>query len=172
MPTPEQLEARRLAKNAAQRAWVLRNPEKRKATANAATKAWKLANPEVIKAWKLANPKYHAKYIAARKQADPLFKLQCALRSLATSSFLHGGWGKTTKTQALLGCTFEELTAHLQSKFKEGMTLENHGDWHLDHIKPCATATSAEELAALFHFTNLQPLWATENLSKGCKYHE
>ncbi len=69
------------------------------------------------------------------------------------------------------GCTFEEFAVHLQKQFKEGMTLENHGDWHIDHIKPCATATSAEELAALFHFTNLQPLWASENLSKGCKYH-
>jgi hypothetical protein len=64
-----------------------------------------------------------------------------------------------------------EFVTHLQSNFKEGMTLENHGEWHIDHIKPCALATSPEELAALFHYTNLQPLWASENLSKGRKYY-
>lgn len=124
------------------------------------------------KAWVLKNPEYRKNYDAARRSVDTMFKLQGNFRALIRSSFRKKNWSKTTKTQMLLGCTFEEFIAHLQSKFKEGMALENHGDWHIDHIKPCATATSAEELAALFHFTNLQPLWATENLSKGCKYHE
>jgi hypothetical protein len=47
------------------------------------------------------------------------------------------------------------------------MTLENHGEWHLDHIIPLASATTEEEIIKLNHYTNFQPLWAEENLSKG-----
>lgn len=174
--TPEQ----RTAKNAASRAYYAANKEARKASEKARKAIWYAANKEAEVARKLAwvaanrekQRAYSTGYHAARCKADPLFKLRGSLSRLVCNHFKYGGWGKITKTQALLGCTFEEFAAHLQSKFKEGMTLENHGDWHIDHIKPCATATSAEELAALFHFTNLQPLWATENLSKGCKYHE
>ena len=135
--------------------------------------AWRASNPGRAaahqKRWRERHPE---EYLASRQAHEKANKLRYRLSALVYNAFKRKGWGKTTKTQALLGCTFEEFAAHLQSKFKEGMTFENHGDWHIDHIKPCATATSAEELAALFHFTNLQPLWATENLSKGCKYHE
>lgn len=158
--TLEQLEKRRLQKQAAQRVWLAKNKAKMK---------------EYQTAWYIKHLEYRAqyavKYMQERRQHDAQFRLLSNLRSLTCMSFKAKGWGKTTKTQELLGCTFEEFAVHLQSKFKEGMTLENHGDWHIDHIKPCATATSAEELAALFHFTNLQPLWATENLSKGSKYY-
>ena len=52
------------------------------------------------------------------------------------------------------------------------MTWENHGEWHIDHIKPCASFNllNEDEQKKCFHYTNLQPLWASENLSKGCKY--
>ena len=174
--TPEQ----RLAKNAASRAYYAANKEAHKATEKARKAIWYATNKKAEVARKLAwveinrekHRAYNTSYHAARRKIDPLFKLGNNLRHLVYVQFKAKRWGKTTKTQALLGCTFEEFAAHLQSKFKEGMTLENHGDWHIDHIKPCATATSAEELAALFHFTNLQPLWATENLSKGCKYYD
>jgi hypothetical protein len=52
------------------------------------------------------------------------------------------------------------------------MTLENHGLWHIDHIKPIALATTEEEVIKLNHYTNLQPLWAKDNLKKGAKYLE
>jgi len=52
------------------------------------------------------------------------------------------------------------------------MTWENHGEWHIDHIKPCSlfNLLNEDEQKKCFHYTNLQPLWASENLSKGCKY--
>lgn len=76
-------------------------------------------------------------------------------------------------TAILLGCTFDELKSHLQSKFKDGMTWENYGyyGWHIDHIRPCASFDLAnpEHQKQCFHYTNLQPLWWHENIAKSDK---
>ena len=71
----------------------------------------------------------------------------------------------------LTGCTIPYLRGYLEGKFKEGMTWENYGSWHVDHIKPCASfdLTKKEEQEKCFHYTNLQPLWALENIKKGKK---
>jgi len=76
---------------------------------------------------------------------------------------------KTSTTIDLLGCTVNELWDHLESLFIEGMTRENYGEWHVDHIKPCASfdLSNPKEQQKCFHYTNLQPLWALDNLSKG-----
>lgn len=58
---------------------------------------------------------------------------------------------------------------YIESKFKEGMSWENHGKWHIDHIKPLGNAKTEKELKKLFHYTNVQPLWAKENQKKGNK---
>ena len=109
------------------------------------------------------------KSIMKRRKQDPLFKLQDSIRSLILASFARRSWSKRTKTYKLLGCTFEELQAHLAKQFKPGMSWENHGAWHIDHIRPLASARSQEEFEALLHYTNLQPLWAAENIKKGSK---
>ena len=79
---------------------------------------------------------------------------------------------KYNKFYSYLGCNKEEFILYFQAKFTEGMTWENHGEWHIDHIKPCSlfNLLNEEEQKKCFHYTNLQPLWAFENLSKGCKY--
>jgi hypothetical protein len=73
-----------------------------------------------------------------------------------------------TKTRDFLGCTDEFLQKYLISKFSDGMTVENYGEWHIDHIKPCSSfdLTDPEQQKLCFHYTNLQPLWAEENLIK------
>ena len=72
----------------------------------------------------------------------------------------------------LLGCSFEKLKVHLEKGFKDGMSWGNYGDWHIDHIKPlCMHDLSSEkEQADACHYTNLQPLWASENTSKGGRW--
>jgi hypothetical protein len=82
---------------------------------------------------------------------------------------------KTTSAIELLGCSIFDLKIHLESQFKEGMSWENHGHgencWHIDHILPCASfdLTDIEQQKKCFHYSNLQPLWQTENLSKSDK---
>jgi len=105
------------------------------------------------------------KYLNKRKK-DPNFKLLTILRGRIYD--VLRGHNKSNSTKNMLGCTIEEFWIHLEKTFKPGMTRENHGLWHVDHIKPCASfdLTKPEEQAKCFHYTNLQALWAHENLSK------
>lgn len=67
-----------------------------------------------------------------------------------------------------LGCTIEEFRLHIESQFKEGMNWDNHGEWHIDHIIPIKYQhPTMEEVVDRLHWTNTQPLWASENISKG-----
>ena len=93
------------------------------------------------------------------------------LRSRLGNAIKRKNSSKNNTTIELLGCSIYVLKGILEEKFKEGMTWENHGDWHIDHIKPCASFNllDEEEQKKCFHYTNLQPLWALENLSKGYK---
>jgi len=78
------------------------------------------------------------------------------------------GINKSDSTLALIGCTPEELKNHLESQFKDGMSWENYGEWHIDHIVPCISydLTNKKDQRKCFNFTNLQPLWAEDNLRK------
>ena len=70
----------------------------------------------------------------------------------------------------LLGCSVEELRNHLESLFLPGMSWKNYGQfgWHIDHVRPVCTfdLTNPEQQKQCFHYTNLQPLWWSDNLSK------
>lgn len=83
---------------------------------------------------------------------------------------------KSNKTIRLLGCSMIELSRHLESQFKSGMNWENYTfrGWHIDHIQPICSfnLTKEEEQKKCFHYTNLQPLWWYENLSKGGRINE
>lgn len=80
------------------------------------------------------------------------------------------GVAKSAHTVELLGCPVCWLEVHIESMFRPGMTWENYGPvWHIDHIRPCSSFDLAdpEQQRVCFHWTNLQPLFAVENLEKG-----
>jgi hypothetical protein len=90
-------------------------------------------------------------------------RIRCAMkRSIAK---------KSEKTMDLIGCSISFLMNYLEEKFQEGMTWDNQGKWHIDHIVPCASfnLSNPEEQKVCFHYTNLQPLWALDNMRKGSK---
>jgi hypothetical protein len=139
--------------------WRLNNKEK----ANQKCKEWRLKNKEYSK-------KYLSKYEKKRRKIDPNFKLIKNMRTRIWFALKRKY--KSKSTIKLLGCSIEECWQHLESKFQPGMTRENHGLWHVDHIIPCASfdlKCPVQQLAC-FHYTNLQPLWAIDNIKKGAKY--
>lgn len=98
---------------------------------------------------------------------DCLFKLKELTRS-RLRQFINQ---KSQKTNDLIGCDNITLKKHIESQFREGMSWSNWklDGWHLDHKIPLASAKTETELYKLCHYTNLQPLWCTDNLSKGAK---
>lgn len=83
-------------------------------------------------------------------------------------------WKFNLKTTDILGCSAEFFKNYIESKFKDGMSWNNYGmyGWHLDHIKPCVCfdLTDEKQLRECFHYSNFQPLWASENISKGSQF--
>ncbi len=118
--------------------------------------------------------KYQNEYKKNRLQNDSLFKFVCNTRNLIRYGYKCGNneFVKKTKTENILGCTFEEFRSYIEIKFNKKMTFENYGEWHLDHIIPISSAQTEEEIIKLNHYTNFQPMWAKENISKGNKIIE
>ncbi len=110
-------------------------------------------------------------YLATRRKTDPVFKLCTTLRARIYKAIQFQGVLKPSKTIAELGCTPMQLRDYLEMKFVPGMTWSNHGEWHVDHVRPLASFDLADpkQFAEACHHTNLQPLWAEENMRKGCK---
>jgi hypothetical protein len=105
-------------------------------------------------------------YIRNRCKTDINFRLR---RNLAKRIWdaLKGNV-KSVSTMKLVGCTIEQLKQHLEKQFKSGMNWNNYGKWHVDHIKPCYTfdLSKPNEQYKCFHYTNLRPLWAIDNLTR------
>ena len=118
-----------------------------------------------------AHRDYMRNYMADRAGNDIDFKLRGVLRARVRAAITRSSGAKSRKTMGLIGCSVPQLRKHLEAQFTEGMTWDNHGEWHIDHIKPCASfdLTDAEQQRECFNYTNLQPLWAKDNLSKGAK---
>lgn len=133
------------------------------------------ANKEKRKDYEIKNKslinKKANEYQKNRKKHDILFKLQSNLRTLICESFRRTKLNKNSKTEKILGCSYEEFKLHLESKFEPWMNWENRGlyngepnyGWDIDHIIPQSFAKTEEELLKLNHYTNLQPLCSKVN---------
>jgi hypothetical protein len=105
---------------------------------------------------------------------DPTQQLLNSLRSRLSS--LTKGGAKSGSTIELTGCTIEDLRRHLEAQFADGMSWDNYGrtGWHIDHIRPCASfdLSDPNQQRQCFHYTNLQPLWAADNIRKGARWQK
>lgn len=106
---------------------------------------------------------------AHKTKTDPKYKLKRKLRNRLYYALKKKSWKKNTHFAEYIGCSLDELKIHLENKFMSNMTWDNHGEWHIDHIIPLDSAQSDEELYKLCHYTNLQPLWAIDNIKKANK---
>ena len=139
-------------------------------------KLWNIKNKEKEKIRSAQYYKTNKSYLLKRRNINSLKRyktdLNYKIRKLLRNRMYHVLTGKRItkryKTMDLTGCSIDELKYYLESKFLPGMTWENYGKWHIDHIIPCAffILTDYQEQKFCFHYTNLQPLWAEDNLKK------
>jgi hypothetical protein len=137
---------------------------------------WKARNKDKVadymKQWKEENAdavrEYNRVYGNERKENDPDFKMRCILRY--RMSHLVRRDLKCDHTLSLLGCSVEFFLSWLAYNFAGGMSFPNHGTvWHLDHVIPCARfdLTQEDHQRICFHWTNMKPMIARDNISKG-----
>jgi hypothetical protein len=124
--------------------------------ANPANRRRSLDNANALKRYKVKN--------------DPMFALIGRVRARLNEVFRINGYTKRSKSQEIIGCSYEFLRGYIESKFVDGMTWENRNLWHIDHIIPLSSAKCEMDIIKLSHYTNLQPLWAEDNQRKGNKF--
>ena len=101
-----------------------------------------------------------------RYHSDPLFRMISTYRRGLRGAFENIKQKKICKSLESLDTTWDHFHDHIAQQFQPGMTWDNFGEWHFDHIKPINLATNEQEVIELSHYTNFRPLWAEENLSR------
>ena len=110
-----------------------------------------------------------AKSLAKRRANNPIVRMANSMRR-SIRRYLDAGQKGEMSSFEIIGCSKDDLRKHLESKFRDGMTWQNYGKhWHIDHIVPLISSKSVKQIKRLCHWTNLQPLTAFENISKGSK---
>lgn len=125
------------------------------------------------RASRLRNPQYQLDYKKRRRRESLQVRFAEAMRLVVWRAVSRAGGIKSDHALKLIGCTIPALIAHLESLFLPGMSWKERSRWHVDHVRPLASydLTKPEDQRAAFHFTNLQPLWAFDNQSKGDKWN-
>ena len=109
---------------------------------------------------------YGVSYNTLHKRQSVQHRLRQNIRKRLYGSLIGG-----LRTPDLLGCSLDELKAHLESRFSDGMSWDNYGAWEIDHIRPLSAfdLTDLAQLRGACHFLNLQPLWKADNRRKAAK---
>lgn len=132
-------------------------------------KKWLDKNPEKIKEYRKNYKVRKQEQRKERRDSDPLFNLTNRIRCRLWKYLKILNITKKNKTFDIVGCAPQFLKEHLENQFIDGMCWDNRSEWHIDHIIPLSSAKTEEELYKLCHYTNLQPLWAEDNLKKSDK---
>jgi len=128
---------------------------------------------------RLLYEKYHddryraksAEYMRTKRRTDVNFAIAERLRARIKTATRRAGTAKSAGTMILSGCSAVDLRKWLETQFVEGMGWENRSMWHIDHVIPCSAfnLSDSQQQAVAFHYTNLRPVWSTQNLQKGGK---
>jgi hypothetical protein len=124
---------------------------------------------EYRKKYNKNNREKRNEYLSNKKKIDPIYRLSCIVRNRIYSFLKNKNITKQNKTFNIVGCSPELLKEYLEKQFVDGMCWDNRNEWHIDHIIPLSSANTEEEIYKLCHYTNLQPLWAEDNLKKSDK---
>ena len=128
-------------------------------------------NKEYVKENYSSVKKYKQKWAKEKYKTSPQHRIRDKISSRINLALR--GKNKSETTEDLIGCSITKLKHYLEGEFDSDMNWENyrHDGWHIDHIRPCASFNLElpEEQKKCFHYTNLQPLWWEQNLSKGAK---
>jgi len=150
------------------REWLNKNPNYKK--------EWREKNPNYLSPCRIENPNYHneymKKYMNNRYKIDSMFRLNHNMANgicKSLKSNKNGSW------LSLILYTLEQLKEHLENLFLLGMTWENYGKWHIDHLIPLSLwrfeKAEDREFKQCWALANLQPLWGKDNLIKGNKVY-
>ncbi len=152
------------------RRWASENPDK----VREKSMRFDAAHREQRREYARVNRKRAAARDRIRRLNDPQFALSIKIRSRVNVALHRAKRGarRSATLLNLVGCSWLELSRHLEEQFQTGMSWGNHGEWHIDHKRPCASfdLTQPEQQKQCFHYSNLQPLWAADNLRKGAKW--
>lgn len=130
---------------------------------------WKKQNAKAHSAinnkWSKANPGSRSEY-HKRRMKEPMYKIKRNLRKRCQEAIKLAGFKKANRSLSYIGADAEFVARYIEDKFEPGMSWENYGEWHIDHIIPISSAKTEHELHELLKYTNLQPLWAIDNMRK------
>jgi hypothetical protein len=126
---------------------------------------------DYMRGWYATNPGKHSEY-SNRRREDPRVRIENAIRCRIWYGIVRGS-KRGRGTMQLLGYSTDELKLHLERQFLKGMSWDNFGEWHIDHILPLSsfsyTTPDEPDFKRAWALTNLRPIWAKENLEKGAK---
>ena len=167
-------EKNRTKLNENQRQYYLNNRDK-ELLRNRLHKEKKLTKNSLLKkiksteSWQKKNKELFYTKRKEKYKNNIIFKLSQTVRNRLNLFLKITKHDKNYKTFNIIGCSPKFLKEHLETKFIDGMSWDNRSEWHIDHIIPLSSAKTEEELYGLCHYTNLQPLWAEDNLKKSNK---
>lgn len=153
---------------------VLYAKTRSKAVYHKAIAKFKTNNPNYIKEWRFKNKERDRElnrlYKSKRYSTDINFRIAVNLRNRLRIAIKNNS--KVGSAVRDLSCSIEQLKKHLESKFQFGMSWDNYGKWHIDHVVALNNFDLSDysQLKVACNYNNLQPLWAFDNRSKGDKY--
>jgi hypothetical protein len=148
--------------------WSMANKEKHRALID----RWNEENPEKLLEYSRKHKasdkgkEYTREYMMRRRRERPEVLVAERIRARIVTALSSRGYGKNRLSAEILGCSWGKFAEHIERQFVDGMSWSRRDEWHIDHHIPIAIAKDVDEVLMLNHYTNLRPMWGSENLKK------